>query len=109
MRGPAMGGMGGMMAQVTKMQAKLKKVKAEIEQTEFEGSAGDGAVTVVVTGGYECRRVSINPSVVDPEDVEMLEDLVTLAVNNACKRATDESNRMTREAMQLPPGLSGLI
>ena len=95
-----MGGMGGLMAQAQKMQAK-----EEIAKTEFTGEAANGAVKVVMNGKHECQRVSIDASVVDPEDIEMLEDLVTLAVNNCVKTIAQESEAKMRQAVPLPPGM----
>ena len=100
-----MGGMGGLMAQAQKMQAKLQKVQEEIAKTEFAGEAANGAVKVTMNGKHECLRVSIDPSVVDPEDIEMLEDLVTLAVNNCVKTIATESEAKMRQAVPLPPGM----
>ena len=100
-----MGGMGGLMAQAQKMQAKLQKVQEEIAKTEFTGEAANGAVKVVMNGKHECQRVSIGASVVDPEDIEMLEDLVTLAVNNCVKTIAQESEAKMRQAVPLPPGM----
>lgn len=68
------GGMGGLMAQAQKMQAKIAKVQEEIAAMEVAGESGGGAVKVVITGKHECKSVVIDPSVVDPEDVEMLQD-----------------------------------
>ena len=100
-----MGGMGGLMAQALKMQAKLQKVQEEIAKTEFTGEAANGAVMVVINCKHECQRVSIDASVVEPEDIEMLEDLVTLAVNNCVKTIAQESEAKMRQAVPLPPGM----
>lgn len=100
-----MGGMGGLMAQAQKMQAKLAKVQEEIARTEVEGEAANGAVKVTMTGKHECRRVVIDPKVVDPEDVEMLEDLVTLAVNDCVTKIAVMSEQAMRQAVPLPPGM----
>ena len=100
-----MGGMGGLMAQAQKMQAKLAKVQEEIARTEVEGEAANGAVKVTMTGKHECRRVVIDPKVVDPEDVEMLEDLVTLAVNDCVTKISAMSEQAMRQAVPLPPGM----
>lgn len=100
-----MGGMGGLMAQAQKMQAKLAKVQEEIAQMEIEGEAGSGAVKVVISGKHECRRVTIDPKTVDPEDIEMLEDLVTLAFNDAVTKLAAVSETRMRQAVPLPPGM----
>ena len=102
------GGMGGLMAQAQKMQAKIAKVQEEIAAMEVAGESGGGAVKVVITGKHECKSVVIDPSVVDPEDVEMLQDLVLAAVNEAIRvgRAT-----MDREVSAITGGikLPGII
>lgn len=100
-----MGGMGGLMAQAQKMQAKLAKVQEELAKMEIEGEAGSGSVKVTMNGKHECLRVAIDPKAVDPEDVEMLEDLVQLAVNDCVKRIAATSEEMTRRAVPLPPGM----
>ena len=99
------GGMGGLMAQAQKMQAKLAKVQEEIAAMEMEGEAGNGAVKVVITGKHQCQRVTIDPNVVDVDDVEMLEDLVQLAFNNAQTRLAEESEARMRREVPLPPGM----
>ena len=91
-----MGGMGGLMAQAQKMQQKLAKVQEELKQTEFTG---------VITGGHECRSIKIDPKVVDPEDIEMLEDLVMLAFNNAQQTCRTESEAAMNKAVPLPAGM----
>lgn len=76
-----------MMARIQQMQAKLMKAQEELSAATVEGSAGGGAVKVVVTGGLKLRSVKIDPEVVDPGDVEMLEDLVLAAVTEALEKA----------------------
>jgi nucleoid-associated protein EbfC len=71
------------------MQAEVERAQASLAQTEVSGSAGGGLVTAVVAGGGELRSIRIDPSVVDPADVETLEDLVVAAVHDA-RRAADE-------------------
>ena len=100
-----MGGMGGLMAQAQKMQQKLAKVQEELKQTEFTGEAANGAVKVVITGGHECRSIKIDPTVVDPEDIEMLEDLVMLAFNNAQQTCRTESEAAMNKAVPLSVGM----
>ena len=78
---------GDMMRQVQKMQEDMANVQAEVEASEFEAAAGGGAVTAKVNGKKEVLEVKIRPEVVDPDDVEMLEDLLTAAVNEALKKA----------------------
>ena len=88
---PGMGGanMNNMMKQVQKMQKQMEETQAELEQKVLETSAGGGAVTVKVTGKKEIVGITIKPEVVDPDDVEMLEDLITAAVNEAIRAAED--------------------
>ena len=86
MKFPGRGGMGnmqGMLQKVQKMQAEMQKVQAELQARTFESTAGGGAVKVTVTGKKELTGVVIDPQVVDPEDVEMLQDLILAAVNEA--------------------------
>jgi nucleoid-associated protein EbfC len=78
-----------MMKQVQKMQADMAAAQEALNSATVEGSAGGGMVKVVVTGGGELQSVAINPDVVDPDDVEMLEDLVLAAVSDGLRRAQD--------------------
>ena len=100
MRGgfPGMGGLGnmqGMLQKVQKMQAQLQKAQEELQARTFETTAGGGAVKVVVTGKKEMQSITIDPQVVDPDDVEMLQDLIVAAVNEAMK----EVDRVSEEEM----------
>ena len=97
--------MGGLMAQAQKMQAKLAKVQEEIAAMEMDGEAANGAVKVRINGKHKCVRVTIDPSVVTPDDVEMLEDLVQLAFNDAAQRLDAESEARMRKEVPLPPGM----
>ena len=69
------------------------------------GESGGGAVKVVITGKHECKSVVIDPSVVDPEDVEMLQDLIQLAFNSAQTRLSEISEERMRKEVPLPPGM----
>jgi DNA-binding YbaB/EbfC family protein len=80
------------MQQAQKMQEQLAKAQEELAAARFEGSAGGGVVTAVVTGGPELVEVKISRDVVDPEDVEMLEDLVVAAVRQAMEAAVEAAN-----------------
>ena len=80
-----------MMKQVQKMQAELKRVQEELAAKTVEGTAGGGVVTVIVNGHQEIQEVKIDPAVVDPEDVEMLEDLILAAVNDGLRKAQEMS------------------
>jgi len=86
-RMPGMGNMGNMMKQVHKMQQDMAKLQAELEERTVESSAGGGAVNVVATGKKELKEIKIKPAAVDPDDVEMLEDLIIAAVNEALRKA----------------------
>jgi DNA-binding YbaB/EbfC family protein len=94
------------MKQAQQMQEQLAKTHAELAERRFEGSAGGGMVTAVVTGDPELVQITISPDVVDPEDVEMLEDLVVAAV----RQAMDEAAKATGEQLGgLTGGLGGLL
>ena len=80
---------GDMMAKIQQMQADMQKKQEEIENTEFSGGAGGDAVTVTVNGKHELVGIRIKPEIVDPEDVEMLEDFITIAFNEAVGKAND--------------------
>ena len=89
-----MGGFGGMninslMKEAKKMQADLEKSQTELAAKEFEASAGGGAVTVKVTGQKEIKELKLQKEVVDPDDVEMLQDLIITCINQAFKQVDD--------------------
>ncbi|MDE3840505.1 YbaB/EbfC family nucleoid-associated protein [Bacillus methanolicus] len=90
MRG--MGNMQNMMKQMQKMQKKMAQAQEELGEKKVEGTAGGGMVTVIATGHKEIVEVKINQEAVDPDDVEMLEDLVLAAVNDALKKAEELAN-----------------
>ncbi|MDO5445735.1 MAG: YbaB/EbfC family nucleoid-associated protein [Eubacteriales bacterium] len=95
-RGGFSGGFSGnqasMMKQAQKMQQELLKMQQELENTDFEFTAGGGAVKATVTGSRQFKSIVIDPEVVDPDDVEMLQDLVLAAVNGALKLSDDKTN-----------------
>lgn len=101
-------GFGNLAKMAQQMQADMAKVQAELDALTLEGSAGGGAVTAVVNGRQELVALRIDPEVVDPDDVEMLQDLVTAAVNDGLRRvketAEEKMGRVTG-GMRLPPGL----
>ncbi len=88
-RMPGMGNMGNMMKQVQKMQQEMARLQAELEEKTVESSAGGGAVTVVATGKKELKEIKIKPQAVDADDIEMLEDLIIAAVNEALRKAEE--------------------
>jgi DNA-binding YbaB/EbfC family protein len=81
--------MGSMIARAQKMQAEMAAAQAEVEAAEVEASAGGGVVTVRANGAKKILGIKISPDAVDPDDVEMLEDLVTAAVNEALSKAEE--------------------
>jgi len=85
------GGMGGLLKQAQKMQKEMERVQNELAELKVEGTAGGGMVTAVANGNREVLEIKIDPEVVDPEDVEMLEDLVLAAVNQALESAKVKS------------------
>jgi len=87
--------MGVNMKMIQQMQTRLEKMQHELADTVVEGTAGGGIVTAKVTGAREFRGISIDPSAVDPDDVEMLEDLITVAIQDAMNRA----NALAEEKM----------
>jgi DNA-binding YbaB/EbfC family protein len=94
-----------LMQQAQKMQQQLADAQAELAEAEVTGTAGGGLVTVTVTGAGEVRAVKIDPKVVDPDDVETLEDLVVAALHNA----GDAAKRLAEEKMgPITAGLGGL-
>ena len=99
---PGMGGFGGMninqlMKEAKKMQADMEKSQEELISKEFDATAGGGAISVKVTGGKELKEITIKKEVVDPDDVETLEDLVVAAVNSAIQmQAEDEKSSMSK-------------
>jgi DNA-binding YbaB/EbfC family protein len=90
MRG--MGNMQNMMKQMQKMQKKMAEAQEELGEKTLEGTAGGGMVTVTVSGHKEVVDVKINPEAVDPDDVEMLQDLILAAVNDALKKVEEITN-----------------
>ncbi|MGN0477454.1 MAG: YbaB/EbfC family nucleoid-associated protein [Ruminococcus sp.] len=88
--GGGIGNMQQLARQAQKMQEEMETKTAELEQKEYKASAGGGAVSAVVTGSMEIKSLEIDPEVVDPEDVEMLSDIVMGAVNEALRNAAKD-------------------
>ncbi|HSB68380.1 MAG TPA: YbaB/EbfC family nucleoid-associated protein [Candidatus Methylomirabilis sp.] len=103
-----MPGLGDIMKQAQKMKAEMDRIQAEVATKSVEGSAGGGMVTVVANGKGEILSVRIDPEVVKGEDLEMLQDLVTAAANDALRKAREllaqEVSRLAG-GLGLPPGL----
>ena len=93
-RGGSYGGMNqmNMVRQAQKMQQEMLRMQEELEAREFEAKAGGGVVTAVVSGKKELLRLEIDPEAVDPEDVEMLQDMVVAAVNEALRAAEAQAS-----------------
>jgi len=83
------GGLGGMLQQVQKLREEMLKTQEELGQETLSVTAGGGAITVVVTGHQRIESIKIAPEVVDPEDVEMLQDLIVAAVNEAIEKSRE--------------------
>ena len=90
---PGMANMQRKIKKVQKMQQDMLKMQEELKNRTVEASAGGGAVTVVLTGRKTVEKVTIAPSAVDPEDVEMLEDLVTTAINEAMRKVDEMTEK----------------
>jgi DNA-binding YbaB/EbfC family protein len=97
-----------MMKQASQMQAKMAEMQAKVEAMEVQGQSGAGMVIVTLSGKGEMRRMKIDPKLVDPTEVEMLEDLIVSAHVDARRKLdellAEEMSRVTG-GMQLPPGL----
>ncbi|MBR9908440.1 YbaB/EbfC family nucleoid-associated protein [Pseudidiomarina donghaiensis] len=101
------GGLGNMMKQAQQMQDRMQKAQAEIANLEVTGEAGAGMVKVTMMGNHNVRRVSIDPSLFEDDDSEMIEDLVAAAINDAVRRVEQTSKDKMAEVtggMNLPPG-----
>jgi len=109
------GGQAAMMRQLQKMQEDIAKAQEEVENSTFSASVGGGAVTAECNGKHELLSVKISPEVIDPEDAEMLEDLVLAAVNEALNKAGEAMEQGMEQAKGgfggFPgmPGLPGMM
>lgn len=99
------GNMNNLMKQAQKMQKQMEENAKELEAKEYTASAGGGAVTVTVSGKKEVLSVKLSPEVVDPDDIEMLEDLIVAATNEAYRQMEEESSQAMAK---LTGGLGGL-
>ncbi len=102
------GSQANMMRQAQKLQQEMMKMQSEIEASEFEFTAGGGVVKAVVMGTRQLKSIEIDPEAVDPEDVEMLQDMVVAAVNGALKLCEEKSNA-TMAKLQSGINIPGLF
>lgn len=106
---PGGGNMQQMLKQVQKMQANMAKAQEEVAKKAVEGSAGGGSVKAVVTGDKKVQSITLAKEAVDPEDIEMLQDLILLAVNDGLKKAEEmaeaEMKKVVPAGMPRIPGL----
>lgn len=105
------GGMNSMLEQAQKMQQSLMEIQEQLGEDIIEGNAGNGAVKVMMTGKHEVKDVKVDPDAVDEDDLEMLEDMLVAAFNNALEaanqHAAERMNSVTG-GMQIP-GMDGLF
>jgi len=106
---PGGGNQMNMMKQAQKMQQDFLKMQQELESTEFEFSAGGGAVKATIIGTRALKAIEIDPEVVDPDDVEMLQDMIVAAVNGALKMADDKTSQAMSKLQGGMPNLPGLF
>ncbi len=99
-------GMGNIMKQAQKMQQDMAKLQEELDEKIVEATSGGGVVTVIATGKKEIKEIKIKPEAVDPDDIEMLQDLILAAVNEALRKVeemtADEMNKITGGLGNLP-------
>ncbi|MCI8576345.1 MAG: YbaB/EbfC family nucleoid-associated protein [Lachnospiraceae bacterium] len=99
------GNMNNLMKQAQRMQRQMEETSKELEEKEYTASAGGGAVTVTVSGKKEVLSVKLTEEVVDPDDIEMLQDLIVAATNEALRKMEEESSAAMAK---LTGGLGGL-
>ncbi|MCD8104126.1 MAG: YbaB/EbfC family nucleoid-associated protein [Lachnospiraceae bacterium] len=102
------GNMGNLMKQAQKMQRQMEESQKSLEEKEFTAAAGGGAVEVTVTGKREVTKVKLSEEVVDPDDIEMLEDLIVAATNEALRKAEEEAAAAMSKLTGGMGGLGGL-
>ena len=104
------GNMANLMKQAQKMQRQMEEQAKEMETKEFTATAGGGAVEVIVTGKKELKKVNLQEEVVDPDDIEMLEDLIVAAVNEALRKVDEENaSAMNKLTGGLGGGMPGMF
>jgi len=99
------GNMGQLMKQAQKMQRQMEEAQKELEEKEITKTSGGGAVSVTVTGKREIKEIKLDPEVVDPDDIEMLEDLIMAATNEALREVEEQSQAAMSK---MTGGLGGL-
>ena len=103
-----MNNMSQIMKQAKAMQEKMAEMQKKIEQTEVEGTSGGGAVKVLINGKHEVKKINIDKSLIDPNECEVLEDLIIAALNDANKKIVENTNNQLgsiSSGMGLPPGM----
>ena len=103
-----MNNMSQIMKQAKVMQEKMAEVQKKIEEAEVEGSSGGGAVKVIVNGKHKVKKISIDPSLVDKNEIEVLEDLLVAALNDATNKISENMSSQLSTisgGMDLPPGM----
>ncbi len=103
-----MNNMSQIMKQAKVMQEKMAEMQKKIEQTEVEGASGGGAVKVLINGKHEVKKINIDKSLIDPNECEVLEDLIIAALNDANKKIAENTNNQLGSisgGMGLPPGM----
>lgn len=105
---PGMGGanFNNLMKQAQKMQQDMARVQEELKEKTVEATSGGGMITVIATGSKEIKEIKINPNAVDPDDVEMLEDLILAAVNEALRKSEEMASN---EMGKLTGGMPGMF
>jgi len=101
--------MAGMMKKMQEMQGRLAAMQEDLAEKEFTAIVGSGVVSATVTGDGKLAKLKLDPDAVDPADVEILEDMICLATNNALQKATEEKTKMMSDitgGLPLPPGLN---
>ena len=103
-----MNNMSQIMKQAKAMQEKMAEMQKKIEQTEVEGASGGGAVKVLINGKHEVKKINIDKSLIDPNESEVLEDVIIAALNDANKKIVENTNNQLgsiSSGMGLPPGM----
>ena len=101
--------MAGMMKKMQEMQGRLAAIQGDLASKEYTSTVGSGAVSATVTGEGKLAKIKLDPVALDPADVEILEDMICLAANNALQQAADEKAKTMKKitgGLPLPPGLN---